>query len=77
MEVVEADAQSFQASTSEIEDRCYNGDFSPSKFIEKVIEGVQCIPRHKLQLGVGKMLMKTIIVPSRPIIQTLIVEIDD
>lgn len=78
MEIVEADAQSFQASVSAVEARYYNEDFGPIKIHGK---GKKENPLYMQTPTPGSVLKRipkpTIIVLSRSIIQPLIEKVDD
>lgn len=80
VEIVEADSQPFQATSSLVEARYYNGDFGPIKVRgkgkrhdAKAVYMETPTPSQVLD----KILKPTVIVPFRPMIQPLIEDIDD
>ncbi|XP_073059610.1 uncharacterized protein [Primulina eburnea] len=77
VEVVEADGQPFQTSASAVEARYYNGDFGPIKIRSNSKKENPLYMQTPTPSSVLERILKpTVIVPSRPIIQPLIEEID-
>ncbi|XP_073017956.1 uncharacterized protein [Primulina eburnea] len=78
VEVVEADGQPFQTSASAVEAKYYNGDFGPIKIRSNSKKESPLYMQTPTPSSVLERILKPIvIVPPRPIIQSLIEEVED
>ncbi|KZV51422.1 hypothetical protein F511_39681 [Dorcoceras hygrometricum] len=79
VEIIEADVQPFQANTSTVEARYYNGDFGPIIIRSSNTEELKAVYTESLAPSpiLDKILKPTVIVPYRPVIHPIVEEIDD